>query len=114
MKVNVKVKAPEPVSETHFIEIEEPEPGKTCAVEVGPFKVLICNVNGELCAVENICTHARISLTTARLINGEIECPVHGARFDARSGIVMCPPARKGLRVFPLTRVAGGVEISLD
>ena len=102
------------MSQTEFVALVEPEPGKTCAVEVGHYKILICNVFGDLFAVENLCTHARVSLTSARLIGAQIECPVHGARFDARSGIVMCPPARRGLRVFPLTRVAGGVEISLD
>lgn len=102
------------MSESEVIEFEEPEPGQTCAVEFGPFKVLIFNVDGELFGVENICTHARVSLTTARLIGSDIECPVHGARFDARSGIVMCPPARRGLRVFSVTRVAGGALISLD
>ena len=56
----------------------------------------------------------RISLTSTRLHGAEIECPVHGARFDARSGSVMCGPARRGLRVFPLTRVSGGVEVSLE
>ena len=88
------------MSESEVIEFEEPEPGQTCAVE--------------LFGVENICTHARVSLTTARLIGSDIEGPVHGARFDARSGIVMCRPARRGLRVFSVTRVAGGALISLD
>jgi len=96
------------------VEIEDLEPGQTQAVELGTLQVLICNVDGELFAVENQCSHARVSLTEAKLIGCEIECPVHGARFDARTGDVICRPARRGLRVFSITRVAGGVEISLD
>jgi len=102
------------VSESEFVEFEEPEPGKTCAVEFGPFKVLICNLDGELFGVDNVCTHARVLLTSAMLIGSEIECPVHGARFDVRSGIVMCPPARRGLRTFNVERVAGGALVSLN
>lgn len=102
------------MSESEFVEFEEPEPGKTCAVEFGPFKVLICNLDGELFGVDNECTHARVLLTSAMLIGSEIECPVHGARFDVRSGIVMCPPARRGLRTFNVERVVGGALVSLN
>lgn len=104
---------PDPVSESEFVEFEELESGKTCAVEYGPFKVLICNLDGELFGVENVCTHTHVLLTSARLIDSEIECPVHGARFDVRSGIVMCPPARRGLRTFSVEPVAGGALVSL-
>ena len=102
------------MSESEFVKFEEPEPGKTCAVEFGPFKVLICNLDGELFGVDNECTHARVLLTSAMLIGSEIECPVHGARFDVRSGIVMCPPARRGLRTFNVERVVGGALVSLN
>ena len=97
-----------------FVETEVPEPGKTKSIRLGDQPILICNVDGNLYAVENQCTHARVLLTSARLIAGEIECPVHGARFDARTGAVMCPPARRGLRSFGIERVDGGVEITLD
>ena len=102
------------MSETALVELKELDPGKTHAVEVGSLKILICNVDGDWFAIENMCTHAKIALTSARLIGLEIECPVHGARFDVRTGSVMCLPARRGLRVFPLTRVAEGALISLD
>ena len=96
------------------VDMEDLQPGQTCVVEVDSVQVLICNVDGELFGVENQCSHARVPLTEAKLIDCEIECPVHGARFDARTGDVICRPARRGLRVFSITRVAGGVEISLD
>ncbi|MFT5443305.1 MAG: 3-phenylpropionate/trans-cinnamate dioxygenase ferredoxin subunit [Myxococcota bacterium] len=101
-------------SSGEFVALDEPAPGQTRAVVVGETKVLICNVDGELFAVENQCTHARVLLTSARMIDGEIECPVHGARFDAKSGAVMCAPARRGLRTFAVTRADGGVTISLE
>lgn len=97
-----------------FVETEVPEAGNTRAIEVDSRPILICNVDGELFAVENQCTHARVLLTSARLIEGEIECPVHGARFDAKTGAVMCPPARRGLQSFSIRQVEGGVQIKLD
>jgi 3-phenylpropionate/trans-cinnamate dioxygenase ferredoxin subunit len=105
------------VSETgrsEHVEIGDLQPGETRVVEIDTLQILICNVDGEWFGVENRCTHAAVRLTEAKLIGCEIECPVHGARFSVRTGDVTCRPARRGLRVFPLTRVAGGVLISLD
>jgi len=102
------------VSEVRRVEVAEPAPGQTVAFEVGDQKILLCNVDGELHAVENQCSHARMALTEAKLVGNEIECPVHGARFDARTGIAMCRPARRPLRTFAVRRVDDGLEISLD
>ena len=58
-----------------FVALEqELAPGKTLGVEVGPYKILLCNVDGELFGVENYCTHSRVSLSYAELKGGEIEC----------------------------------------
>jgi nitrite reductase/ring-hydroxylating ferredoxin subunit len=96
------------------VELEDLQPGQTRVVEIDSMQVLICNVDGEWFGVENRCTHAHVALTEAKLIGCELECPVHGARFDVRTGDVLSRPARKALRTFPLTRVAGGVLISLE
>ena len=100
--------------EAIFVETDVPEPGNTKSITVNEQKVLLCNVDGEVFAIENSCTHARVLLSSGRLIGGEIECPVHGARFDVRTGAVMCPPARKGLQSFPVCVVDGGVEVRLS
>lgn len=98
----------------HRVAVEAPPPGRTVAIEVEETKILVCNVDGALFAVENRCTHARVELTESKLIGAEIECPVHGARFDARTGSVLCRPARRPLRTFGVERVDGGLSISLD
>ena len=98
-----------------FVALEgEIAPGQTRGVEVGPYKILICNVGGELFGLENYCTHARVSLSSAVLTDNELECPVHGAVFDVRTGVVLCPPAPRGLRRFGVRRVEGGVIVCLD
>jgi nitrite reductase/ring-hydroxylating ferredoxin subunit len=40
------------------------------------------------------------------LEDGEIECPLHAAKFDVRTGKAMCAPAEKDLAVYEL-RVEG-------
>jgi nitrite reductase/ring-hydroxylating ferredoxin subunit len=44
----------------------------------------------------------------------QLECPVHGARFDVRTGAVLCPPAQRGLRRFNVRKAEGGVIVCLD
>jgi nitrite reductase/ring-hydroxylating ferredoxin subunit len=36
--------------------------------------------------VENRCSHREEKLTGGRIRRGQIMCPVHGARFDLRTG----------------------------
>jgi nitrite reductase/ring-hydroxylating ferredoxin subunit len=57
-------------------------------------------------AFDGTCTHAKFHFGTSRLVGScEIECPIHGARFDAATGAVTKGPAR-----LPLERLAVEVE----
>jgi len=86
-------------------------PGRMLARQLGDTKVLLCNVGGELFAVEDRCSHAAVPLSRGSLDGFEVECPFHGARFDVRSGRPLCPPAREPIAVFDVATSAGGVEI---
>jgi 3-phenylpropionate/trans-cinnamate dioxygenase ferredoxin subunit len=88
-------------------------PGRTRAVQAGSARMLLCNVDGELCAIADLCTHDRGPLGEGRLRGATIECPRHGARFDVRDGHVVAPPAVVALPTYPV-RVAGGrVEVAV-
>ncbi len=66
----------------------------------GEFKVVwdrdvaiaVFNVDGELYAVEDICTHDGGELAGGEIHGFEVECPRHGARFDLRTGGSHLPP----------------------
>jgi nitrite reductase/ring-hydroxylating ferredoxin subunit len=55
---------------------------------------------GEFRATDNICTHEYAQLHEGWLEDGCIECPLHAARFDIRSGKALCAPADVDLAVF--------------
>jgi nitrite reductase/ring-hydroxylating ferredoxin subunit len=59
----------------------------------------------EIRAFEAKCTHQGGALTAVE--NGEINCPIHGAKFDADSGEVIQGPAETSLRTF-------SIEVSED
>jgi len=88
-------------------------PGRTRAVEVGTHCLLLCNVDGDVYAVADVCTHDRGSLGEGRLRGSTIECPRHGARFDVRDGSVVAPPAVRALPTFSVRIVEGRVEVAV-
>jgi nitrite reductase/ring-hydroxylating ferredoxin subunit len=44
-------------------------------------------------AVNNTCSHEEASLAEGEIEEGEVECPLHGARFDIRTGKNLSFPA---------------------
>lgn len=70
-------------------------------------EIAIYRVEGEYFATSNICTHAQALLSDGFLEGYLIECPIHNACFDIRTGKAMTSPAEIDLDTFP-TRVNGG------
>jgi 3-phenylpropionate/trans-cinnamate dioxygenase ferredoxin subunit len=68
-------------------------PGRIRVLELEEEDVALCNVDGEIYAVANVCTHDGGPLGDGYLLGDEIECPRHGARFNVRTGEVKTLPA---------------------
>jgi 3-phenylpropionate/trans-cinnamate dioxygenase ferredoxin subunit len=73
--------------------VSEVPRGRVKVVEVGGEDVALCNVDGVIYAVANVCTHDDGPLGQGYLMGDEIECPRHGARFNVRTGEVKILPA---------------------
>ena len=86
--------------------LAEVPPGTAKVYEVGDRFVAVCNVDGTLFAVDDVCTHDEGSLDQGELDGFEIECPRHMARFDVRTGEVKALPAVVPIDTFGV-RVAG-------
>ena len=62
---------------------------------------LFRNDDGEFFATADTCTHEDWSLGTDGDLQGdEVECPLHMARFDVRTGAALCFPATVALQTF--------------
>ena len=52
------------------------------------------NLDGEIYAIEDVCTHDSGPLVEGTIVNGcQVQCPRHGARFDIRTGAALSFPA---------------------
>jgi 3-phenylpropionate/trans-cinnamate dioxygenase ferredoxin subunit len=56
--------------------------------------VCLVNVGGVIYALHDRCPHQGFPISAGALMDdGTIECPLHGARFDVRTGCVCLGPA---------------------
>jgi nitrite reductase/ring-hydroxylating ferredoxin subunit len=62
------------------------EPGELMYVEVGDEPVCLINLDGEIHALNDTCTHEEASLADGTNDGDEIECPLHGGAFYIRTG----------------------------
>lgn len=76
--------------------------GETLAVDVAGELVCLYNLDGTIYATQDVCTHGEASLADGYVDGDCIECPLHSARFDIRTGKALCAPATEDLRVFPV------------
>ena len=81
-------------------------------VEVGKRRILLANVGGRIYATDDTCTHEDASLSTGYLKDEWVKCPLHGSRFNVRTGEVADEPADVNLRTYAV-RVDGS-DIWLD
>lgn len=86
-------------------------PGEKKSVWHGDTPILVVNLDGELYAVEDRCTHEDFELSAGELDTdtGQIECVLHGAKFDLRDGRALCAPAYTPVPTFPVKIAHGGV-----
>jgi nitrite reductase/ring-hydroxylating ferredoxin subunit len=81
-------------------------PGTMRWVVVDRQRVLLANVEGVVYAVQDMCGHRGASLATGSLVGYVVECPLHYARFDVRTGKLLNGPVSEDLATYEV-RVEG-------
>ncbi|KWS85717.1 non-heme iron oxygenase ferredoxin subunit [Pseudomonas syringae] len=98
---------------------------KVCVTtDVQPDTAFACEVEGKMIAVylveeryfatENVCPHAYALLSDGWLEGTEIEWPLHGARFDIKTGVVLEGPAECGLKTYPIRVEDGEIQCQVS
>lgn len=88
-----------------------PDEGSVLAVDP---PVAVWNVDGELYATDDTCTHEDFSLADGYLDGCQVECALHWAKFDVRTGQALNLPACFPLRTYPVRVTDGVVYVDLS
>ncbi|MEZ0491660.1 bifunctional 3-phenylpropionate/cinnamic acid dioxygenase ferredoxin subunit [Kineococcus sp. TBRC 1896] len=75
--------------------------------------VSVFNVDGELFAIDDTCTHADESLAEGWVEDCAVECPRHASAFDLRTGVPSSPPALTPVRTHLVEVVDGQVVVEV-
>ncbi|MFW6074354.1 MAG: non-heme iron oxygenase ferredoxin subunit [Chloroflexota bacterium] len=91
--------------------VDELKPGEMRLVRIGRQRIGLYNVEGEFFATDDTCSHEEASLTEGELFGDIVECPLHGAAFNVRTGEVEAFPAVVGIATFPVRVVDDEVQV---
>lgn len=86
--------------------------GKPVVVDVAGVAVCVIKVDDEIYAVQDTCTHSEASLSEGEVTGTKIECWLHGAEFDLKTGAALTPPATSALKTFNVKRSGNQVVIN--
>lgn len=74
--------------------------GKPVKVEKDGKTICVARVGDEVFAVDDTCSHSDASLSEGDVTDFKIECWLHGAEFDLRTGEALTPPAVAPLHTY--------------
>ncbi|HLJ82252.1 MAG TPA: Rieske 2Fe-2S domain-containing protein, partial [Ktedonobacterales bacterium] len=69
---------------------------------------------GEFYAIGDTCTHEEFSLSDGELVDDyTVECALHGAQFDIRTGDATCLPATGNAGSYPVWVEDGAIKVEV-
>lgn len=87
-------------------------PETAISVEVGGEEVAIVHSGGQFFAIRDECSHATIPLSEGDVGDCEVECWMHGSRFDLTTGKPTGLPATQAVPVYPVR--LDGADVLVD
>jgi nitrite reductase/ring-hydroxylating ferredoxin subunit len=89
--------------------------GACKAISADGVRIVLAHLKDGFRALENRCSHANSPLLTDKIYRGDqIACPIHGARFELKTGRAMSPPAFTSLKTYPVRVSDGRVEVAIE
>jgi 3-phenylpropionate/trans-cinnamate dioxygenase ferredoxin subunit len=86
--------------------------GKLVKIEKDGRSICVARVGDQVFAVDDICSHSDASLSEGEITDFKIECWLHGAEFDLRTGEALTPPAVAPIKVYPV--VVDGDSVTVE
>lgn len=93
-------------------EVTDIPEGQAKKVLVKRQKIAIFHVDGGFYAIDDTCTHADASLSEGEIMGCQVACPLHGAKFDIKTGEALTFPAVTPVETYKV--VVEGNDILLE
>lgn len=90
------------------------KPGEVVGVVIGGLDIALYNIDGQVYATHNLCTHAEARLSEGWLDHDVIECPFHGGRFEVKTGKGLGPPIMCDLATLPVRIDGPTIQVRID
>ena len=75
--------------------------------------ICVTRIGDQVFAVADTCTHSEASLSEGDVLDFKIECWLHGAEFDLRTGEAVTLPATQNLEVYNVAIDGDSVTVEI-
>jgi len=87
--------------------------GKPVRIEKNGEAICVARVGDEVFAIGDVCSHSDASLSEGDITDFKIECWLHGAEFDLRTGEALTPPAVAPVKTYSVTVDGDSVTVEM-
>ena len=91
---------------TKVASLKELSTGKLMKIEENGHDICLAYVEGEVYAVDDMCSHEDASLAKGSLHGDCVKCPLHGSRFALKTGAALDEPAEDQINTY-LVKIEG-------
>lgn len=87
--------------------------GEMAPAQYEDVSVALYRIEGVVHATANVCTHQYALMTDGYFDGAMIECPLHQALFDVKTGEAIEGPVNTPLRCYPVDERADGIYVEI-
>ena len=93
--------------------LDDVKDGCAIRVVIDGMPVAIVRSDGEVYAIQDVCSHANVPLSEGEIEDTTIECWLHGSRFDLVTGRPTGLPATQPVPVYPVKIDGSDVYVAI-
>ena len=87
--------------------------GKPVRLSKNGIDICVARVGDEVFAIEDNCSHQDAALSEGEQNGYKIECWLHSAEFDLRTGDALTPPASQPVKTYPVSIDGNNVAVEI-
>ena len=98
------------MSDLNFSSLTE---GKPVRIEKDGRAICVARIGDQVFAIDDTCSHSDASLSEGEILDFKIECWLHGAEFDLRTGEALTLPANIPLETYAVSIDGNAVTVEI-